>query len=46
MNAITDMFDLDENLLPFAIVAMGHPKERTKPHQDRFDPSRIHYNGY
>lgn len=46
MNAITDMFDLDENLLPFAIVAMGHPKERTEPHQDRFDPSRIHYNGY
>lgn len=46
MNAITDLFDLDENLLPFAIVAMGHPKEKTEPHQDRFDPSRIHYNGY
>lgn len=46
MNAITDLFDLDENLLPFAIVAMGHPKERTEPHQDRFDPSRIHYNEY
>lgn len=46
MNAISDIFDLTENLMPFCIVAIGYPKERTEPHKDRFKPERIHYNGY
>ena len=27
MNAISDIFDLTENLMPFCIVAVGYPKE-------------------
>lgn len=46
MNMISDIFDLDENLLPFAVVAIGHPKSVPEPHKDRFDASRIHYNEY
>ena len=46
LNAITDMFDLTENLMPFAIVAVGYPKEKPVPHDDRFDRNKVHYNGY
>ena len=46
MNAIADMFDLTENLMPFCIVAVGYPKEKPAPHKDRFKPERIHWNGY
>ena len=46
MNAISDMFDLTENLMPFCMVAVGYPKEEPVPHTDRFDRNRVHYNGY
>ena len=46
MNAISDIFDLTENLMPFCIVAVGYPKEKPEPHKDRFKPERIHHNGY
>ena len=46
MNAISDIFDLTENLMPFCIVAVGYPKEKPKPHEGRFKPEKIHYNGY
>lgn len=46
MNAIADIFDLTENLMPFCIIAVGYPKERPVPHTDRFDSARIHHNGY
>lgn len=46
MNAIADMFDLTENLMPFAIVAIGYPISKPVPHDDRFDRNKVHYNGY
>ena len=46
MNAISDLFDLTENMMPFCIVAVGYPKERPQPHTDRNKPERVHYNGY
>lgn len=46
MNAVADIFDLTENLMPFALVAVGYPKEKPEPHTDRYDPSRVHHNGY
>ena len=46
MNAISDIFDLTENLMPFCIVAVGYPKEEPVPHDDRFDRNKVHYNGY
>lgn len=46
MNAIADLFDLTENLMPYAIVAVGYPKEKPVPHNDRFDRNKVHYNGY
>lgn len=46
MNAIADLFDLTENLMPFCIIAVGYPKDRPAPHTDRFKPERIHHNGY
>ncbi len=46
MNAISDIFDLTENLMPFAIVAVGYPKETPVPHKDRYDRNKVHHNGY
>lgn len=46
MNAVTDIFDLSENLMPFCIIAVGYPKEKPEPHTDRYRPERIHHNGY
>lgn len=46
MNAVADIFDLTENLMPFALIAVGYPKEKPVPHTDRYDPSKVHHNGY
>ena len=47
MNAISDIFDLTENLMPFSIVAIGYPTEGKHAHRtDRYRPERIHHNGY
>ncbi len=47
MNAVTDIFDLTENLMPFSIVAIGYPTEGKHAHRtDRYRPERIHHNGY
>ena len=46
MNAIADMFDLTENLMPFCMVAVGYPAGEVVPHEDRFDRNKVHYNGY
>ena len=34
-----------KGVTPFAIVALGYPQATAedKPHEDRYDPSRIHY---
>ena len=36
---------LPETVIPFCAIALGHPAE-TKPPSKRFDPSRIHHNGW
>lgn len=46
MNAVSDIFDLTENLLPFCIIAVGYPKEAPVPHTDRYEPGKVHFNGY
>lgn len=45
MNAISEIFNLPENILPFAIVSIGYPETEQK-FVDRYDASRVHYDGY
>ncbi len=46
MDAISRMFDLPKDLIPFCIVAAGYPKEEPVPKASRFDPAKVHHNGY
>lgn len=45
MDAYTTIFDLPEHVIPHTLVVIGHPAQKP-PHQDRFNPERIHYNGW
>lgn len=36
------LFNLPDNLITFAVIAIGYPKE-DKKYEDRYDSSRIHY---
>jgi len=36
------LLSIPENIIPFALVAIGHPNE-TKAPAERYNPSRIHY---
>jgi nitroreductase len=40
---LRELFDLPENIIPFAVVAIGYPAETKEPNE-RYDSSRIHYN--
>lgn len=41
------IFDFPKNILPFAVVAVGYPKDENANYfLDRFDESRITYNKY
>ena len=42
MQKISQVLELDDNLKPFAIVALGYPAEN-KTQQDRFDEVKVHY---
>lgn len=45
MANVCRLFDLPDNIKPFAITAIGYPKK--KAYIDReFDFSTVHYNGY
>lgn len=37
------LFGIPENIVPFAIIPIGHPAEHKEP-ANRFDPARIHRN--
>lgn len=39
------IFEVDENIVPFAIVSVGYPNEE-KTFDDRYDEKKIHYNSY
>lgn len=38
-----DLLKIPENVVPFSIIAVGHPAEE-KPSADRFDQNKIHYD--
>lgn len=41
--AIRKLFGIPDHIIPFSLLPIGHPAE-TKPHQNRFQPDRIHTN--
>jgi len=43
MDGYTELFGLPEHILPHTLVVIGYPAEQP-PTEDRFKPSRIHYN--
>lgn len=46
MNYVKDIFVLEENLKPFAIIAIGYPEGNENEFIDRFDSKRVHYEKY
>ena len=44
MKAMTEMFRLPENIIPFSLIAVGYGAEEKKP-SNRYDEARIHRNG-
>lgn len=42
MEAVRKVIDLPEHLAAFALIACGYPAE-SRPQQDRYDESRVHY---
>ena len=42
---MTRLLSLPEEIIPFSLVVLGHPAEE-KPPSNRFDPARIHWNGW
>ena len=43
--AVRRVLGLPDGLVPFALVALGHPAE-FPGREDRYDPSRVHRNGW
>lgn len=42
IEALSGLFELPENIVPFSMIAVGHPRGETVP-KDKFDKSRIHF---
>lgn len=40
---LRDLLGLPPHVIPFALVALGHPAEPSGA-EDRYDPSRVHFN--
>ena len=45
VKAMRKLLGLGDHLIPFCVVALGHPTE-TPREADRYDASRVHYNGW
>lgn len=43
VEALRELLGTPENVVPFAVVAIGYPEERPTP-ADRFNPRRIHFD--
>lgn len=43
ISAVRDLLNIPSHIIPFCIIAVGHPAEQKRP-SGRFDPSRIHHN--
>ena len=39
---LSEIFKLPSNIIPFSIIAIGHPEGEVYP-KDKFDPNKIHY---
>ncbi len=42
VKVLSNVFDLPEHVIPFAVIALGYPNEK-KEKPERFKPERIHY---
>lgn len=45
MKYITELFDLSESILPFAVVPVGYPETENK-YIDRYEKAKVHYGKY
>jgi nitroreductase len=45
MRAFRRMFDLPEQVMPFALVALGHPAQPFG-RRDRYDPAKVHWEAW
>lgn len=45
MDALTQLFDLPENIMPFSLIAVGVPAEEKEPN-NKFDLTRIKFNSW
>lgn len=43
IEGLKEMFDLPETVIPFCVIAIGHPAEEKEP-ADRYNKERVHYN--
>ena len=43
VEAMRALLDVPEEVIPFSLVALGHPLE-VRGREDRFDPERVHRN--
>lgn len=44
--AVRDVLNIPETLTPFAIIAIGYPKDKLPAQQNRFDKARVHMNAF
>lgn len=44
-DAIKKVFELPDDIVPFSLIPIGHPKGDPQP-KDKFDKDNIHYNKY
>lgn len=42
VNALRELLDIPQNIIPISMIAVGYPDEE-KSYEDRFKPERIHY---
>ncbi len=45
MEGLRRLLHLPKNIVPLALVPIGHPAEEKAP-VDRYQPDRVHYNGW
>ncbi len=45
MKGLGDLLHIPEDVFPFSLIALGYPAEEKAP-SERFDPARIHRNGW
>jgi len=43
VEAFRGLFGIPEHVIPFALIAVGHPAEHKDP-AERFDPARVHHD--